>query len=66
MNLVRMEQLMSGELSGSQLDLVMHGPGEPTAPGHSLQNQHANVNCAFLMSELRDNSKLATKGPASF
>lgn len=51
MNLVRMEQLMSGELSGSQLDLVMHGEGQPTAPGHSMPRLNENINSAFLISE---------------
>lgn len=52
MNLVRMEQLMSDELSGSQLDLVIHGEGEPTAPGHSLpRSTDTNINSTFLMNE---------------
>lgn len=33
-DLLRIEQLMSNNLSSSQLDLVMHGEGDPFAPGH--------------------------------
>lgn len=50
----RMEQLMSGNLSRSQLDLVMHGPGQPTAPGHSKPHQYETVNNAFLESEKKN------------
>lgn len=32
--LLRIEQLMTNNLSSSQLDLVMHGEGDPFAPGH--------------------------------
>lgn len=31
---LRIEQLMANNLSSSQLDLVMHGDGNPFAPGH--------------------------------
>lgn len=34
------EQLMSSNLSGSQLDLFMHGEGDPFAPGHVKPNQY--------------------------
>lgn len=33
-DLLRIEQLMTNNLSTSQLDLVMHGEGDPFAPGH--------------------------------
>lgn len=46
---------MGGALSGSQLDLVIHGtPGDPIAPGHcppAPKIPQENINCAFLMSE---------------
>lgn len=58
----RMEQLMTNNLSGSQLDLVMHGDGDPFAPGHvkphqysdEYNNKHRNdneLNQMFLESE---------------
>lgn len=47
----RMTKLMTENLSSSQLDLVIHGPGEPTAPGHCKPNQYDNVNNAFIESE---------------
>ncbi|XP_055379077.1 anoctamin-1 isoform X3 [Condylostylus longicornis] len=35
LSFIKMEKLMSGKLSQSELDLMMHGsPEEPTAPGH--------------------------------
>lgn len=33
-DILRIEQLMTNNLSSSQLDLVMHGEGDPFAPGH--------------------------------
>lgn len=33
--LKKAEQLMSSNLCGSQLDLFMHGEGDPFAPGHA-------------------------------
>lgn len=36
----KMEQLMANNLSGSQLDLVMHGDGDPFAPGHVKPQQY--------------------------
>lgn len=61
MNLARMEQLMCDNMSGSQLDLVMHGPGDPTAPGHTAPgSRNANVNAAFLMSEQNNSAKFKT------
>lgn len=63
-NLVRMEQLMSGALSGSQLDLVMHGPGNPTAPGPGLPENFENVNSAFLMSEKNSGAR-RLNGPST-
>lgn len=53
----RMEQLMTENLSSSQLDLVMHGPGQPTAPGHCKPNQYESVNNAFLESEKNNTGK---------
>lgn len=54
----RAEQLMSSNLSGSQLDLFIHGEGDPFAPGHvkpKQENQpHQNdneLNKTFLESE---------------
>lgn len=38
----RMEQLMTNNLSGSQLDLVIHGDGDPFLPGHVKPNQYEN------------------------
>lgn len=35
-----MEQLMANNLSGSQLDLVLHGDGDPFAPGHVKPRQY--------------------------
>lgn len=47
-----MEKLMAENLSGSQLDLVMHGDGDPFAPGHSKPNIEENeLNKLFLESE---------------
>lgn len=57
----RMEQLMSENLSSSQLDLVMHGPGQPTAPGHATPHQYEKVNNAFLESEKRNTNKMSSK-----
>lgn len=62
MKLARMEQLMSGQLSGSELDLVEHGPGQPTAPGNRWPPSNANVNCAFLISEQSVNPKSTGNG----
>lgn len=36
----RIEQLLTNNLSGSQLDLVMHGEGDPFAPGHVKPHQY--------------------------
>lgn len=48
----RMEILMKDNLSGSQLDLVMHGEGDPIAPGHCKPHQYDNdLSKAFLESE---------------
>lgn len=47
----RMAQLIKGHLSSSQLDLVMHGPGDPTAPGHSNRRQRDNSSSNFIQSE---------------
>lgn len=55
--LKKAEQLMSSNLSGSQLDLFMHGEGDPFAPGHVKPNQYENsqhdteLNKMFLESE---------------
>lgn len=54
----RMEKLMSENLSSSQLDLVMHGPGQPTAPGHCRPHQYESVNNAFLESEKKNTDKM--------
>lgn len=46
------EELMSENLSRSELDLAMHGPDDPIAPGHSKPRLNlANMNNAFLESE---------------
>lgn len=51
------EQLMSSNLSGSQLDLFMHGEGDPFAPGHVRPHQYEHgshdneLNKMFLESE---------------
>lgn len=37
---VQLEKLMTDNLSGSQLDLVMHGDGDPFAPGHVKPHQY--------------------------
>lgn len=47
----RILQLMSGHLSRSQLDLVMHGPDDPTAPGHAKPRQADKVNNTFIETE---------------
>lgn len=49
----RIEQLMAENLSGSQLDLVIHGDGDPFAPGHSKPNlqEQNELNKMFLESE---------------
>lgn len=47
----RMETLMAENLSGSQLDLVMHGEGDPFAPGHSRKINQTELNKMFLESE---------------
>lgn len=60
-NLTKIQQLMSGALSGSQLDLVMHGPGNPTAPGHGAPDQMENVNCAFLISEKNNSAQRSNR-----
>lgn len=39
-SLVRMETLLNTHLSGSELDLVMHGPDDPTAPGHTRPDKY--------------------------
>lgn len=54
-----MEQLMSENLSRSQLDLMIHGPGQPTAPGHCKPNQYESVNNAFLESEKKNTGKIS-------
>lgn len=54
----RIEELMSANLSRSQLDLVMHGPGQPTAPGHCKPHQYESVNNAFLESEKKNTNKM--------
>lgn len=60
---------MSGNhLSTSQLDLVMHGPDEPTAPGHSKPAKTTNINHAFLQSEKKVSENVLSKrsnGPSS-
>lgn len=60
-----MEKLMANSnLTGSQLDLVMHGPNEPTGPGHCkstspvLFGKTKNVNELFLENEVATTSKL--------
>lgn len=46
------EELMSENLSSSQLDLAMHGPNDAVMPGHCEPRQNlAKVNHAFLESE---------------
>lgn len=45
---MRMEHLLNASLSGSQLDLVIHGPDDPIAPGHCRPDQYRNTNQAFL------------------
>lgn len=52
------EQLMSNNLCGSQLDLFMHGEGDPFAPGHvkpktddKSQHNDNEFNKMFLESE---------------
>lgn len=53
------EQLLSSNLSGSQLDLFMHGDGDPFAPGHVKPKPNENrtnqsdqeLNRMFLESE---------------
>lgn len=47
----RMETLMAENLSGSQLDLVMHGEGDPFAPGHSMKINQIELNKMFIESE---------------
>lgn len=47
----RMETLMTENLSGSQLDLVMHGEGDPFAPGHSKKINQNELNKTFIESE---------------
>lgn len=44
---------MSENLSGSQLDLVMHGEGDPIAPGHSKPHivETHELNKMFLETE---------------
>lgn len=55
--LKKAEQLMSSNLSGSQLDLFMHGEGDPFAPGHVKPHQYEDnphdneLNKMFLESE---------------
>lgn len=61
----QMEQLMSSHLSRSQLDLMMHGPGQPTAPGHCEPHQYETVNNAFLESEKKNTGKSQTSKPNS-
>lgn len=54
----RMQHLLSGNLSRSQLDLVMHGPDDPTGPGHTKpKNKYENVNRAFIETEKIHNRK---------
>lgn len=53
---------MAENLSGSQLDLVIHGEGDPFAPGHgthSISQQELNeLNKMFIESEKgRPNNK---------
>lgn len=63
----RMEQLMTTNLSGSALDLVMHGEGDPFAPGHvkpkSLQPKERKHNEMFLESEKRS---MTNKNPSKY
>lgn len=50
--LKKAEQLMSSNLCGSQLDLFMHGEGDPFAPGHAEPHKIDNeINEMFLESE---------------
>lgn len=68
MDIETIEQLMTGNLSRSQLDLVMHGEGDPFAPGHVKPQQYSSeghqrateLNKMFLESEKKriSNKKL--------
>ncbi|XP_031635097.1 anoctamin-1 isoform X2 [Contarinia nasturtii] len=55
--ILKAEKLMSSNLCGSQLDLFMHGEGDPFAPGHAVIKQNENsahdneMNKMFLESE---------------
>lgn len=46
--LAKIEQIMDPKLSSSQLDLVMHGPGNPIAPGHCQPKRYQGVTESFL------------------
>lgn len=46
--LAKIEQIMDPKLSSSQLDLVMHGPGNPIAPGHCQPSRYQGVTESFL------------------
>lgn len=51
-------KLMTENLSSSQLDLVMHGPGDPFAPGHCEPKvDDGNFNNAFIESEKQGTRK---------
>lgn len=49
---------MAENLSGSQLDLVMHGEGDPFAPGHSRKINQTEMNEMFIESERIGGKKL--------
>lgn len=57
-NVKRMETLMAENLSGSQLDLVIHGEGDPFAPGHSKNINQTELNKMFIESERVGGQKL--------
>lgn len=58
-----MTQLLSGHLSSSQLDLVMHGPDDPTAPGHAKPHKYESINRAFIETEKINNRRDKPKCP---
>lgn len=55
---------MTENLSGSQLDLVIHGEGDPFAPGHSTHNKSQQdlneLNKMFIESEKGRSNKKQT------
>lgn len=68
----RIEQLLSSNLSGSQLDLVMHGEGNPFAPGHAKPHQiehktnnKSELNKMFLESEKNGIARRNVSSPVS-